>query len=143
MLTPPVPPPGIPPGAGVSSQPFDPLGAQPTQLQDEPQLIPASEFAASLESPIVTLEIGIPKDQSNMAWNFYGQTASVRVDVMSKVKAAKEELSKQLNNISINKLQLRHSSLGFLKDSQSFADLNLGGLVSLEMVPKTRGGRVR
>lgn len=58
---------------------------------------------------------------------------------MSKIKAVKEELAGHLNNISVNKLQLKHATQGFLKDSMTLAELNLGPLASLEMVPKTRG----
>jgi len=65
----------------------------------------------------------------------------LRVDVKSKIKAIKEELRGQLNKIPANKLQLKHPSLGFLKDAATLAQLNLGPLVNLEMVPKTRGGR--
>jgi hypothetical protein len=143
-----LPPPGLPPPLGMPApvmhpsgmppQPFDPMAARD---EDESDLLSEEEFAASLESPIVTLEISIPHDPSSQEWNFLGQTVSLSVNVMAKVKEIKEELSGSLNKISVTKLQLKHSQHGFLKDTISLAQLNLGPLVSLEMVPKTRGRR--
>ena len=138
-------PPILPPGMqsqSVPPQPFDPVGIPPiSQDEVETELLSEEEFAASLPSPTVTLEIAIPHDPSSQEWNFMGQSVSLSVNVMAKIKAIKEELSASLNNISINKLQLKHSQQGFLKDNMSLAQLNLGPLVSLEMVPKTRGRR--
>lgn len=148
-----LPPPGLPPSLGMPPpvmpppelssptmppQPFDPMAAQD---EDESDLLPEKEFAASLASPMVALEISIPHDPSSLEWNFFGQTVSLNLNVMAKIKEIKEELSVSLNKISITKLQLKHSQHGFLKDSMSLAQLNLGPLVSLEMVPKTRGRR--
>ena len=103
--------------------------------------VSAEDFVASLDSPTVTLEIAIPHDPGQMAWNFHGQHVSLRVDVRSTVKSIKEELRGHLNKIPTNKLQLKHVALGFLKDAATLAQLNLGPLANLEMVPKTRGGR--
>ena len=105
-------------------------------------VLPEAEFAASLGKPEVALQVRIPNDPSQMAWNFYGQTLSVAVDVFSKVKAVKEELSKShLNGMPANKIQLKHPSIGFLKDAMSLASLNIGPTATLEMIPKTRGRR--
>ena len=112
-----------------------------SQEGEEANLLSEEEFVASLPSRVITLEIAIPYDPSSQEWNFLGQNVSLSVDAMAKIKAIKEELSGSLNKININKLQLKHSQHGFLKDTMSLAQLNLGPLVSLDMVPKTRGRR--
>jgi len=106
------------------------------------KLLPDVEFAASLSKPEVTLQIRIPNDPSQMAWNFYGQILSMTVNVMSTVKQVKAELSKMhLNGMPANKIQFKDPKTGFLKDGKSLASLNIGPTATLEMVPKTRGGR--
>lgn len=108
----------------------------------ESKLIPAAEFAASLSKPDVTLQIRIPNDPSQMAWNFYGQILSMSVNVMSKVKTIKEELSRMhLNGMPANKIQFKATTTGFLKDTLTLADLNIGPSATVELIPKTRGGR--
>jgi splicing factor 3A subunit 1 len=107
------------------------------------ELIPEEEFAASLSKPEVTLQIRIPNDPSQMAWNFYGQIVSLSTHVMSKVKTIKEQLSNtHLNGIPANKIQLKNVANGaFLKDANSLASLNLGPNITLELVPRARGGK--
>jgi hypothetical protein len=78
-----------------------------------------------------------------MAWNFNGQIVSLSVNVMSKVKEVKEQLSRtHLNSMPANKIQLKSVKAGaFLKDSLSLAQLNIGPTATMELVPKIRGGR--
>lgn len=131
--------PSQPPGATI---PVDPM-ADPTPTTDntEKELMPENEFIETLSKPEVTLQIRIPNDPTQMAWNFYGQTLSLTVDVKSKVKQVKEELSKtHLNGMPANKIQLKGAN-GFLQNSKSLASLNIGPSANLEMTPKTRGGR--
>jgi hypothetical protein len=116
------------------------MGLAPPEGAPADELLSAEDFAASLESSIVTLEIAIPHDPGSMAWNFYGQTVSLKMEVMTKIKDVKEELSAHLNKLNIKKVQLKHTTLGFLKDRMTLAELNLGPLVSLQMVPRVRGG---
>mmetsp|Transcript_22718 Transcript_22718/g.25862 ORF Transcript_22718/g.25862 Transcript_22718/m.25862 type:complete len:502 (+) Transcript_22718:408-1913(+) len=130
-------PPPPPPMLGVEIAP--PIVPGAPMIPNMEELLDEDEFKASLDSTTVTLEISIPKDTTN-SWNFNGQTESLQVDVMTKIKAVKEKLSDEhLNKVNTNKLQLRHSALAFLKDTMSLAELNLGGVVSLELIPKTRG----
>ena len=136
-------PPGVPPGMppGVPPPPFDPTSGfppPPEEIFSEDNLIPDTEFAATLPTPNIQLEILIPHDATQMAWNFYGQTVSLNVPVMGTIKQIKEELRTHLNDIAINKIQIKSNLHGFLKDNLSMAYYNLGPLVSLEMVPKTR-----
>jgi hypothetical protein len=108
----------------------------------ESNLIPEAEFAASLSKPEVTLQIRVPNDPAQMAWNFYGQILSMSVNVMSKVKDVKAELSRlHLNSMPANKIQFKDPKTGFLKDSKTLASLNIGPTATVDLVPKTRGGR--
>mmetsp|Transcript_58656 Transcript_58656/g.143452 ORF Transcript_58656/g.143452 Transcript_58656/m.143452 type:complete len:162 (-) Transcript_58656:59-544(-) len=113
----------------------------PPQLTGEPKkILPEQEFLATLEKPEVTLNVRVPNDPTQMAWNFYGQIVSVTVDVMTKVKDVKAELSKQhLNDMPSNKIELRDDTSGFLKNNQTLATLNIGPVGNLEMKVKQRG----
>jgi UDP-N-acetylglucosamine 2-epimerase len=148
------PPPGFQDLAS-SEDPFAVAGTVPiTSRTDEPTgggggggggdvLLPEAEFAASLPQPEVTLQIRIPSDQTQMAWNFYGQIISHSTNVMSTIKTVKQELSKQhLNDMPVNKIQLKIPETGvFAKDGLTLAALNLGPTARLELVPRARGGR--
>lgn len=102
----------------------------------------AEDFQASLGKPEVTLQVRIPNDPSQIAWNFYGQILSMKVHVMTKIKDVKSELSRRhLNGMPPNKIQFRDTIIGFLKDSSTLASLNIGPTATVEMIPKTRGGR--
>ena len=99
---------------------------------------------ATLPSPNVTLQIAVPNDATHMAWNFYGQIVPLQVPVTTTLKQVKQELSKRhLNGIPVNKIQLKMVTTGaFLNNnSASLAALNLGPTATLELLPKTRGGR--
>jgi hypothetical protein len=75
-------------------------------------------------------------------WNLNGQTVTVLVPLTSSVKQCKEALAAQhLGGAPANKLQLRYASLGFLKDAQSLAELNIPPGALLELSLKSRGGR--
>ena len=109
----------------------------------EKQLMPEADFAASLSKPEVTLQVRIPNDPTQMAWNFYGQIVSLKVDVMATVKQVKSDLSRiHLNGMPSNKIQLKHPGGGFFNNNNlTLAALNVGPTATLELVPKTRGGR--
>jgi splicing factor 3A subunit 1 len=145
----PVPPslPLPPPVAPVNEDPFAAAGAQPLQTgataAANQELIPEAEFAASLAKPEVTIQIRVPNDPSQMAWNFYGQIVSLPVNIMSQVKTVKGELSTvHLNGMPANKIQLKNPVTGaFLKDGMTLAALNIGPSTTLELVPRARGGK--
>lgn len=140
------PPPGFEAQAtaGASDDPFAAAGTVPLTKADSDAtaLLPEAEFAASLPKPEVTLQIRIPNDQTQIAWNFYGQIVAQISNVMSTVKMVKQELAKQhLNDMPVNKIQLKNPVTGtFLKDGLTLAALNLGPTASLELVPRARGG---
>jgi hypothetical protein len=102
-----------------------------------------ADFVASLPRPEVTLQVRVPNDPAQMAWNFYGQVVSLSINAMSTVKTVKQEVSRQhLNNMPVNKIQLKWVTTGaFLKDAMTLAALNIGPTATLELSPKTRGGR--
>jgi len=148
LLPPPPPPPTVPPVAedpfaaaatGALPPPPPPPATQPQELLSE------ADFAAA--NPQVTLQIRVPNDPSQMAWNFYGQIVSVSITSMSTIKQAKAELSgAHLNGMPANKMQLRNPATGtFLKDAATLASLNLGAGPSsstvLELSTKLRGGK--
>jgi hypothetical protein len=119
-----------------------PQAQPPVADTEEKILLPEAEFAASLSKPEVTLQIRVPNDPTQMAWNFYGQILSMTVNVMSTVKSVKEELAKaHLNGMPANKIQFKDPGSGFLKDKASLAALNIGPTATVDMVLKTRGGR--
>jgi splicing factor 3A subunit 1 len=128
------------PLAGVGESALTPSAAATASAVP---LLSESEFAASLGSPDVTLQVRIPNDRTQIAWNFYGQTVAHAANVMSTVKQVKQQLSEMhLNGMPPNKIQLKASSTGaFLKDNLTLAALNIGPTASLELVPRARGGR--
>jgi hypothetical protein len=107
------------------------------------ELLSEADFVASLSNTKISVQVRIPNDATQMAWNFYGQIVTVSIDVMSDVKSFKAELCKEhLNSIATNKIQLKNTATGtFLKDALSLAALNIGPGTQLELVPRARGGK--
>lgn len=140
-----IPPPPPPPNAVVPpTQPPMPLpseepAATTTTTTNEP--LSEQDFCASLESPTVNLTIQVPNESSNASWNFNGQSISLSVDVMSKIKAVKTELQSHLGGMPTNKMQLKDEKAGFLKDASTLAHYNIGPSGTLELKTKTRGKR--
>jgi splicing factor 3A subunit 1 len=114
-----------------------------TSILDNPDLIPEAEFAASLAKPEMTLQIRVPNDPTNLAWNFYGQIVSISTNVMTQIKVLKSELSAtHLNGLPSNKIQLKNPATGaFLKDNFTLAAHNISPSTTLELVPRARGGK--
>jgi splicing factor 3A subunit 1 len=114
-----------------------------SSLLDNPDLIPEAEFAASLSKPEMTLQIRVPNDPTQMAWNFYGQIVSISANVMTQIKMVKCELSTvHLNGLPTNKIQLKNPATGaFLKDNLTLAAHNISPSTTLELVPRARGGK--
>jgi hypothetical protein len=110
-------------------------------------LLSAEDFLASQGGPGATaaLAVQVPQsdDASNPAsWNLNGQTAALTLPLLSTVKQVKEALSAQvLGGMPASKQQLRYAALGFLKDGQTLAELNIGSGAVLEFSLKSRGGK--
>jgi splicing factor 3A subunit 1 len=130
-----------PPSAAVPTDSV-PEAFEETTLEEEKKLLSEEEFAASLRSPDVTLQIRVPSDSAQMAWNFYGQMVTLSVNVMTTVKDVKAQLSKKhLNDMPANKILLKDPKGGFLSNNATLASLNIGPTATLEMSLKQRGGR--
>jgi Pre-mRNA splicing factor PRP21 like protein/Surp module len=117
---------------------------EPVMPTEEKALLSEEDFRASLESPNVTLQIKIPNDSTQMAWNFYGQMVTLTVDVTTKVKDVKAQLSQaHLNDMPSNKIVLKDvkGGGGYLSNTVTLAALNIGPTATLEMSLKQRGGR--
>jgi hypothetical protein len=101
-----------------------------------------SDFANSLPDQIIKLSIIVPNDDSYSSWNFNGQTLTISIDVMTKIKGLKQQLQPQLGDMPLNKMQLKSPEVGFLKDASSLAKLNFSSNSQpIELVPKVRGTR--
>jgi splicing factor 3A subunit 1 len=114
-----------------------------TSLLDNQDLIPEAEFAASLPKPEMTLQVRVPNDPTQLAWNFYGQIVSISTNVMAQIKNVKSDLSSvHLNGLPANKIQLKNPVTGtFLKDNFTLAAHNISPSTTLELVPRARGGK--
>ena len=125
-----MPPPGMPVAPGMATDPS----------QNEP--LSESDFIATLSNPDeLPICIRVPHDPSNSNWNFNGQTIDLTVKAISKIKDLKGMLKDQLGGMPVNKMQFKNPSSGFMKDSLSLAHFNVGPMTTLDLVPKTRGGR--
>lgn len=134
----------------AAKQPQPPT-APPTTTTKPKQILSEQDFISTIlnGSKEISLQIRIPNDPSQMAWNFYGQMITLEnVVVMSKVKEIKMSLSKlHLNDMPANKIQFKDPTTGlFLKDNMTLASLNIGSvppssITTLDMLPKIRGGR--
>lgn len=138
----PPPPPPMPVNATTTAD----NGDDDAQADNEdtsiiPTILSEEEFAKSLSDPNIEISITVPNMPSS-TWNFNGQSISITVDVMTKIKAIKQQLLTKLGGMPVNKMQLKSPSVGFLKDGLSLAHLNIGpNYEPLELVPKVRGGR--
>jgi len=126
--------------AAASAEHVEPA---PALLNAPTELLPAEEFLSTLSDPKnAVITVKIPNDSSSSKWNCDGREISVTMDVRTAtVKSIKQMCSRYLGGMPANKMQLRWSSVGFLKDRDSLAKLNIGPGATLDLVPKVRGGR--
>ena len=104
-------------------------------------LVPENDFAARFPNPI-TVQVVTPVDAT---WQLEGQSVDVQgISVRATGKELKEKLSSLLNGMPVNKQQVRRKDqpdLGFLKDNQTLASLNIGDGTVLELSVRSRGGK--
>lgn len=103
-----------------------------------------AEFAAKYGHNPVTIYICVPSDPANSAWCLNGQTISFETPVLATGKDIKDRLSALLGGMPANKMQIRvreRTDLGFLKDTQTLATLNIGHGAYLDMTLRSRGGK--
>lgn len=136
-----VPPPAPPAGAdGVIEQP------QAKKARSEAPLVPevpiaiisADEFAAAHPGP-VSVQISLPPSIVSKS----GSSSLTFNDrpILSTIKQLKELAAAELQGVTVGKLQLKHSVLGFLKDANTLAVGNLTNSSVLELSIKERGGK--
>ena len=155
------PRPAFPPGAPLPVPPaqmFAPpamphMIAPPVMMQLPPrplsapkiiELVSAEEFASRYDGPI-NVNVNLPSDKSNEAWNLNGQTISISIDVRKSVKELREAITAMLSDSKMptSKFQLKDlKSNAFLKDVASLAEMNIGhDYGHLELSLKSRGGK--
>lgn len=139
----PMPPPALPAPPGLPEAPGMATTPLPLQPPSEDQALSESDFIATLSNPDkVPVCIRVPHDLSNSNWNFNGQTIDLMVKATSRIKDLKDMLKDQLGGMPANKMQFKHPSSGFMnKDGLSMAHFNVGPMTTLDLIPKTRGGR--
>ena len=106
-------------------------------------MLSESDFIATLTDPNdVPICVRVPHDPSSSHWNFNGQTIDIPAKATTTVKDLKGMLKEKLGGMPTNKMQLKHPSSGFMnKDGLSLAFFNVGPMATIDLVPKTRGGR--
>ncbi|KAL3762920.1 hypothetical protein ACHAWU_001067 [Discostella pseudostelligera] len=137
-------PPGLPIAPGmVAPGVLAPPPPPPPSASQTDELLSESDFIATLSDPNdIPICIRVPHDPTNSNWNFNGQTIDITVKATSQVKELKEMLTPQLGGMPMNKMQLKHPSSGFMnKDGLTMAYFNVGPMTTIDLVPKTRGGR--
>ncbi|KAK1934455.1 Splicing factor 3A subunit 1 [Phytophthora citrophthora] len=134
-------PPGIAAGPpGVSGPPGEDLEpAAKRQRTGGPSLIPEKEFAAR-HPGMVRLVVKVPNDPDNAQWKLEGQSLTVEVDVKETIRTLKQKLMTELQNMPVNKQQLKFS-MGFVKDALTCAHYNFVNSTVLELSVRQRGGR--
>ena len=132
----------------VSNPPGEPLSlpettAPPPQPEAPAERLSEADFIATLSTPDeLPFCVRIPHDPSSASWNLNGQTIDLTMAATCKIKELKEKIREELGgDMPTNKMQIKHPSYGFMKDAMSLAHFNIGPMSTLDLVPKTRGGR--
>ena len=129
--------PGAPP-LMPGMMPPPPMGQPDAKRQrmDEPAaLISEADFLAANKHS-VNIEVAVPSATEGAA----GTVEMVTVPLTASVGSVKETLSQRVG-LAANKFNLKHDALGFLKDAQTMAALNMPSHVRIQLVHKERGGR--
>lgn len=151
MPPPPPPPPSLPPMPTTAKAvtpveppqpPIEPPMKKTKTLQSEADFI--SQYGT--DSPVrVTLVLPRTDSLVSSIMEVHGEVARFAVTAPSitcTVKELKETICKSLNNIiAPNKIQVKDSVSGFLKDSNSLAAYNIAHEVTLELSQRSRGGK--
>mmetsp|Transcript_9430 Transcript_9430/g.18111 ORF Transcript_9430/g.18111 Transcript_9430/m.18111 type:complete len:535 (+) Transcript_9430:813-2417(+) len=151
-----MPMPGRPPQPGApppmpgmpQHQPPPPSGMPPEKKQrtEAPQPTTISEQDFAKQHPgALTVKVVVPLDTKRAQWKFNGQVLEVILPgVLDKVSLLKQKLKALLNDMPTQKMRLRMSGGGiFLKDAQSFGQLNIASGAMIDLSVKERGRRKR
>lgn len=138
----------------LSTQTQDQVSTTSFSAQDEPHMADAgtSDQSAEPKRPVtisgpVTLHIQVPgagpDDHMFLQWNFKGQIIALSIDdaESTSIKSIKDQLSRMLGNMPLNKMQLKNDHIGFLKDNYKLSDSVGSTVENIDLVPKVRGGR--
>ena len=128
----------------LPGEPFVPdTTAPPPKPDAAAERLSEADFIATLSTPDeLPFCVRIPHDPSSASWNLNGQTIDLTMAATSKIRELKEKIREELGGgMPTNKMQIKHPSYGFMKDVMSLAYFNIGPMSSLDLVPKTRGGR--
>ena len=130
-----------PPVAQTQGQETEGQGEQKLEEQYPGGIMPPDVFAATLESPTITVTVACIADKTaNPSWNLDGRSVPVTLDVMDTVKVVKAKLSEALG-MPANKMQMKDGKGTFLKDGNTMALLNFKTGTTVELVAKSRGGK--
>ncbi|CAH0486315.1 unnamed protein product [Peronospora farinosa] len=138
-------PPGVGTGPpGVATAVVGPPGedlepAAKRQRTGGSSLLPEKEFA-SRHPGVVRLVVKVPNDPDNAQWKLEGQTLTIELDVKDNMRTLKQKLMAELQDMPVNKQQLKFS-MGFVKDSLTCAHYNFVNGTVLELTVRQRGGR--
>jgi splicing factor 3A subunit 1 len=148
MPRPPQPPAGMAqPPAGMPMGMRPPMPTQPRPAMEEPdakrQRVAAAQMSegefAAYHPDGTTVQVVVPM-QEHDTWKLNGQTVSVKLDLMSTVKALKEKVGEMIGGMPAKSQKLKHGT-SFLKDNLTLAYYNLGPGTMLELGVQARGGR--
>jgi len=147
---PPMPPmPGGPQPGGMPGQhpAPPPVGMPPEKKQrtEAPAAVVSEAEFIQKHPGALTVRVVVPLDDKRSNWKFNGQVLEVILPgVGDKVSALKAKLKEMLNEMPTQKMRLRVTGGGvFLKDAQSFAQLNLASGTMIDLGVKERGRRRR
>lgn len=102
--------------------------------------MPEQQWIASHPGPI-SIQVKLPVDSTNPAWNLNGQAITVTIDIGATVKMLKQQIGSIQGGMPESKQQLKHATYGFLKDAQTLGYYNLSSGAELQLTIRSRGGR--
>lgn len=132
-----IPPPPPPPPPGLLRTEGEPEAKRP-RVDPETGLVSEADFAKFIGNAPQTISIKTPIDDSNPAWALKGQTVAIQCKVTDTIRAVKQALSSELGKMPASKQQLRHPSLGFLKDALTLAHFNIKSGDTIELKVRRR-----
>ncbi|KAG7396261.1 splicing factor 3a, subunit 1 [Phytophthora boehmeriae] len=127
-----------PPGVGPPGEDMEPA-AKRQRTHGGASLLPEDEFA-SRHPGSVRVVVNVPNDPDNTQWKLEGQTVTIELDVKDTMRTLKQKLMADLQNMPVNKQQLK-CSMGFVKDSLTCAHYNFVNNTILDLSVRQRGGR--
>jgi len=129
-------------GGAVPGVPADDGPNKRQRVDDATGLVPEKDYLAKFSGE-TTVRVSVPSsaDKTQKEWNFNGQTESIVLPITQQVTHLKEALQAKVG-VPAGKINLKHPTVGFLKDQFSLAFYNLGPEApELQLLLRERGGR--